>query len=140
MTNYRDSNSSPAATGPRTPDSPIPAISNNPSRSYSRNSEPSTGSRTDRNSAYSAGRTSQSHSREELLNQTIGIFLRQQKVSFLLVIGSQAPNPTRPNFLVAIMGHVPQSTSLFLLFRCALQSLSKKETYILSYIIHHCLL
>ncbi|KAH7047186.1 hypothetical protein BKA57DRAFT_493816 [Linnemannia elongata] len=74
MTNYRDAHSSSTpAAGPGTPDSPIPAsASNHPSRSYSRNSEPTMSSRTDRSSSgYSAGRTSQSLSREELLNQTI---------------------------------------------------------------------
>lgn len=44
-------------------------------------------SRTDRSSSgYSAGRTSQSLSREELLNQTIGMFARL--VCLLLGIGS----------------------------------------------------
>ncbi|KAG0282340.1 hypothetical protein BGZ96_000583 [Linnemannia gamsii] len=72
MTNCRDSHSTPATTGSVTPDSPIPAsTSNNPSRSYSRNSEPSMSSRTDRNPAYSASRTSQSLSRDEVLSQTI---------------------------------------------------------------------
>ncbi|KAF8928879.1 hypothetical protein BGZ47_001379 [Haplosporangium gracile] len=75
MTNYRDSHSSstPAATGPGTPDSPIPAsTSNHSSRSYSRNSEPNMSSGTDRSAfGYSAGHSSQPLSREELLNQTI---------------------------------------------------------------------
>ncbi|KAF9538131.1 hypothetical protein EC957_007205 [Mortierella hygrophila] len=84
MTNYRDSHSSSTlGASPGTPDSPIPASTlNHLSHSYSRNSESTMSSRTDRSSSgLSAGCTSQLLSREESLNQTIALMSIRDELS-----------------------------------------------------------
>ncbi|KAF9903072.1 hypothetical protein EC991_004246 [Linnemannia zychae] len=88
MTNHHDNfthSSAPATIGPGTPDSPTPAAnsSNMLSRSYSRNSESSMGTRTDRNTnnMCSTSHPEQPLSREELLNQTIACMSIREELS-----------------------------------------------------------
>ncbi|KAF9089559.1 hypothetical protein BGX23_006591 [Mortierella sp. AD031] len=74
MTHYREhssASSAPAATGPGTPDSPLPASNtSNNIRFYSRNNDSSMNQRTDRSND-SASRPTRPLSREDLLNQAI---------------------------------------------------------------------